>query len=224
MNILELLQTVKAIIHTFIRFLPLGFYSFAYLLAALFKDKRGAILLLGLVLNDVAGYSYKNYFNSVPNENCSIFGKKTDGTSLGFLPNSHTEIVAFVTAYIYSNMWDEYKFDLIPFVFLALLLLLTIYSRISIGCKNMKDVIFNLITGALLGMLFYYFTGKRYSEAKKGLFEKETCDLGYNNYRCNEIRDGTVILKGSEKRKGKGKDPKEDEKEDKSYDNYYDNE
>ena len=48
MNILELLQIVKAIIHTFVRFLPLGFYSFAYLLAALFKDKRGAILLLGL--------------------------------------------------------------------------------------------------------------------------------------------------------------------------------
>jgi hypothetical protein len=94
-------------------------------------------------------------------------------------------------------MWAEYKFDFIPFIFLALLLLLTIYSRISIGCKTTNDIVFNVITGALLGMLFYYFTGKYYSSAKKGRLEREVCDLGYNNYRCNEIQDGTVILKNT---------------------------
>ena len=32
---------------------------------------------------------------------------------------------------------------------------------------------------------------------EKGILEKETCDLGYDNYRCDEIKDGTVIIKHS---------------------------
>ena len=36
---------------------------------------------------------------------------------------------------------------------------------------------------------------------KRGIAEKETCDFGYNNYRCAEIKDGTVILKGKKIKK-----------------------
>ena len=218
MNIISLLQTFKAIVHTFVRFLPLGMYSFSYFLAALYKDKRGAILLLGLLVNDVIGFLYKHYFNYIPNDNCAIFGRKNDGSALGFLPNAHVEVVAFLLAYVYSNMWDEYKFDLIPFVFMAALLGVTAWSRVTIGCSKVKDVIFNVVVGLVIGMLFYYFTGKYYNEAKKGLFEKETCDLGYNNYKCNEIKDGTVILKQPEDTRPKT----DDEKKDEAYQGWYD--
>ena len=36
---------------------------------------------------------------------------------------------------------------------------------------------------------------KLLTQAEKGQLEKETCDLGYDNYRCDEIKDGTVIIK-----------------------------
>ena len=196
MNIIELLVQFKAILHTFIRILPLGLYSFAYLLSAIFKDTRGGLILLGLIVNDIIGYLYKSYFNFIPNDNCAIFGNTAQNETLGFLPNAHEEVIAFFSAFIFSNMWDEYKFDLIPFIFLIILCLLTAWSRVSIGCSTMRDVLFNFITGMILGIVYYYFVGPYYMKEKRGIAEKETCDFGYNNYRCAEIKDGTVILKG----------------------------
>ena len=159
MNIIELLVQFKAILHTFIRILPLGLYSFAYLLSAIFKDTRGGLILLGLIVNDIIGYLYKSYFNFIPNDNCAIFGNTAQNETLGFLPNAHEEVIAFFSAFIFSNMWDEYKFDLIPFIFLIILCLLTAWSRVSIGCSTMRDVLFNFITGMILGIVYYYFVG-----------------------------------------------------------------
>lgn len=201
MNIIELLVQFKAILHTFIRILPLGLYSFAYLLSAIFKDTRGGLILLGLIVNDIIGYLYKSYFNFIPNDNCAIFGNTAQNETLGFLPNAHEEVIAFFSAFIFSNMWDEYKFDLIPFIFLIILCLLTAWSRVSIGCSIMRDVLFNFITGMILGIVYYYFVGPYYMKEKRGIAEKETCDFGYNNYRCAEIKDGTVILKGKKIKK-----------------------
>ena len=201
MNIIELLVQFKAILHTFIRILPLGLYSFAYLLSAIFKDTRGGLILLGLIVNDIIGYLYKSYFNFIPNDNCAIFGNTAQNETLGFLPNAHEEVIAFFSAFIFSNMWDEYKFDLIPFIFLIILCLLTAWSRVSIGCSTMRDVLFNFITGMILGIVYYYFVGPYYMKEKRGIAEKETCDFGYNKYRCAEIKDGTVILKGKKIKK-----------------------
>lgn len=201
MNIIELLIQFKAILHTFVRILPLGLYSFAYLLSAVFKDARGGLILLGLIINDIVGYLYKTYFNFIPNDNCAIFGNMGKGETLGFLPNAHEEVIAFFTAFIFSNMWDEFTFDLIPFVFLIILCLLTGWSRVSIGCSKMKDVLFHFVTGMILGIVYYFFVGSYYMKEKRGKLEKETCDFGYDNYRCAEIKDGTVILKGKKMKK-----------------------
>ena len=59
-------------------------------------------------------------------------------------------------------------------------------------------IIFNLIIGIIWGMVFYYFVKEYYLNAEKGIIEKETCELGYNNYKCAEIKNGTVILKENE--------------------------
>ena len=50
------------LIHTLIRFLPLGIYSFTYFLT-IYKDLRSAILLLGLIINDLMGYIFNKYFS-----------------------------------------------------------------------------------------------------------------------------------------------------------------
>ena len=202
MNIIELLIQFKAILHTFVRILPLGLYSFAYLLSAVFKDARGGLILLGLIINDIVGYLYKTYFNFIPNDKCAIFGNMGQNETLGFLPNAHEEVIAFFTAFIFSNMWDEFTFDLIPFVFLIILCLLTGWSRVSIGCSKMKDVLFHFVTGMIIGIVYYFFVVSYFMKEKRGKLEKETCDFGYDNYRCAEIKDGTVILKGKKVKKG----------------------
>ena len=78
MNFIEMLNFVIGLLHTFVRFLPLGLYFFTYLASALYKDLRAAYLLIGLVLNDLIGYIYKKYAKIVPNAACAIFGKVSD--------------------------------------------------------------------------------------------------------------------------------------------------
>ena len=110
-------------------------------------------------------------------------------------------------------MWHKYKFDLIPFVSLFFMLLLTGWSRVSIGCKQFQDVIFNIIVGAMIGMLYYYFIRRHYMKAEeeaKGT-DKTVCDLGYDNYKCSEIRDGTVIMRDPEEKKKTREIPESDE-------------
>mgnify|MGYP006087578659 CR=1 FL=1 len=213
------------IVHSLIKFLPLGLYFFAYLSAALFKDIRSALLLIGLIFNDIIGYLYKKYNKGTNNPNCNIFTSgppvQTSSTSENnyygeFLQNPHTEIISFVSSFFYSDMFYKQKLDVIPFTFLIILLLLTIWSRMALKCKTkFSEVILNIIFGALRGIVFYYFIRKYYVEAEKGVLEKETCDLGFNNYRCDEIKNGTVIIKesNSKQNQGDGND-EEDEDED----------
>ena len=94
-------------------------------------------------------------------------------------------------------MYYKGKIDSIPFIFITAMLLLTIWSRVTIGCKKIKDVAFNIIFGFVRGVIFYYIIYEYYKEAEKGIHEKETCELGLDNYRCDEIKDGTVIIKHS---------------------------
>ena len=124
-------------IHTLVRFLPLGLYFFTYFSAALFKDMKSAILLVGLILNDIVGYLYKKYNKYRPRAACATF-VGPENREPGFLPNPHTEIISFISSFFFSDMFLKKKLDTIPFTFIMAMLLLTIWSRITIGCKTLK--------------------------------------------------------------------------------------
>ena len=211
-NVVNILSFLIGIIHTFVRFLPLGLYFFVYLASALYKDLRAAYLFIGLVINDLIGYLYKKYTKFRPNGACAIFSKIDDKSEPGFLPNPHTEIISFVSSFFFTDMFYKGGIDAVPFTFLLFMLFVTVWSRISIGCKKMKDVLFNLIFGAIRGILFYMIISKYYLEAQKGVVEKETCELGFDNYRCDEIKNGTVIIKeGSNREENEQNDSEEEE-------------
>lgn len=225
MNPSEMLQIIISLVHTFIRFLPLSLYSFTYLSIALYKDLRSAVLLLGLILNDIVGMIYNKYRpDPKPAASCAIFQKKEDNT-LGFVPNSHVEIVSFVGSVFISDMRSKGKIDIIPFWFLIALLVITIWSRINIGCEDLKMSMFNVIFGAIRGIIFYFFFSKYYKSAEKDALEKETCDLGYKDYKCDTIKNGVVIVKDTNINEKKGSDDNDNDdndKEDEVFQQYYD--
>jgi hypothetical protein len=183
------------LIHILVKFIPIGIYFFAYLSSTLYKDIRSALLLIGLIINELIGYLYKKYTKYVPKDECHIFDKGSKNYKLDFLQNSHTEIIAFVSTFFFSDMYHKQKLNIIPFTSLLILVFLTIWSRLSIKCEENKDVIFNLVIGIIWGALFYYFVKEYYLSAERGIIEKNTCDLGYDNYKCSEIKNGTVIMK-----------------------------
>ena len=198
----EGVNVFKDLLNTFVRIMPLGLYFFTYFSLTLFRDLRAGVLLLGLILNELFGYIYKKYGKLTPNIECSIFCNDKLDKAFSFINNTHIEIICFVAAFFISDMWYKDNMDWFKFNFLLFMIIVTIWSRMSIGCQNdLQLVIFNVLFGLILGGLYYYFFSDYYKSTEKGLLEKETCDLGYSNYKCETIKDGTVIVKHPYKNK-----------------------
>ena len=217
-NAIAMVSILKSLVHTFVRFLPLGLYSFTYFSIALYKDLRSAILLLGLILNDIIGMLFNKYSKIKPPATCAIFKRpvalneskdKSTYRQLGILPNPHTEIMGFVTAFFFSDMTAKGTFDMIPGWFLIILTIVTGWSRMAIQCKEFNDVIFNVLRGAIIGILFFYFFKDYYKNAEEGVLEREKCDMGYKNYKCDTIQDGVVIVKKTNSKLGEEKNTEE---------------
>lgn len=190
------LDTFQALLNTVVRILPLGVYFFTYFSLTIYKDLKVGILLLGLIFNELIGYAFKKYSGKIFNDACSIFGAVEGQGNLAFMNNEHIEIIAFVGSFFLFDMLQKDKMEWFRFNFLIFLLIITIWSRMSIGCINgLEEVVFNVFMGFVLGGLFYYFFSDKYREYEKGVFERETCDLGYSNYKCETIKNGTVIVK-----------------------------
>ena len=196
MNILEFFEIIKGILHTFVRIIPLGLYFFTYFASTLYGDTRAGVLLLGILLNDIIGYIFKKYSKMVFNDSCAIFGSY-ENQNLNFLPNHHTEVVAFIFAFFSFDMYRK-GMNWLRFSFLFFMLLVTAWSRMSINCEgDFNTVIFNLIFGVTVGSLYYYFMSNVYDNLKenKPILENKACDKKYGNYTCETIKNGNVIVK-----------------------------
>ena len=95
--------------------MPFGIYFFVYFSIIIFKDLRAALILLGLILNDVLNYIYKRYYKVVDNMNCSIISKP-DGTPAPPLPTSHTQYLSFLLLRVSSNIYKSDK-NIISIIF-----------------------------------------------------------------------------------------------------------
>lgn len=199
MDVVESVDIAKGLIHTFVRFLPLGLYFFTYFSSTLFKDRRTIILLLGLIFNDLIGVVYQKYSGILPNDACALFGD-ADGNALNFLPNSHIEIMSFITSFFYSEMWlkGTMQGHWFKFNFLLFMMILTIWSRINIGCEtNYQRMIFDILFGVIRGSLFYYLFSSYYKDTSKSPVEQNVCETNVSGYKCETIQDGNVIIKDS---------------------------
>ena len=65
------------------------------------------------------------------------------------------------------------------------------------------------------------FFSDYYIRTEKGVLEKESCDLGYKNYKCDTIQDGVVIVKKMPNQEKDRKNNDEDE-DGSSLNSYYD--
>ena len=150
--------------------------------------------------------------NTVKNKECVLFGNDEMDKAFGFINNTHIEIICFVAAFFVSDMWYKEQMNWFMFNFLLAMIIITIWSRMSVGCLNdLTSVIFNVLFGFILGGLFYYFFSDTYSASERGQLERETCDLGYSDYKCETIKDGTVIVKHPYKNEAADEDDNEDD-------------
>jgi membrane-associated phospholipid phosphatase len=145
----------KAVINTFVRLVPLGLYFGTLLMGILFTDIRAFVLLIGYLLNDVISYGFRQIYQTVDLVNCAIVQSPTNFYTM---PSSHTQTVAFTLAYFFMDMYQKQNFNVVNFIFLGFMLLVTMWSRINIGCEAIIDSIFAVVIGVTIGAVYYRLT------------------------------------------------------------------
>jgi membrane-associated phospholipid phosphatase len=145
----------KAALNTFIRLVPIGLYFGTLIMGILFSDIRAFVLFIGYLLNDIISFGFRQLFQTVDIPNCAIVQSNRNFYTL---PSSHTQTIAFTLAYFFTDMYMKQNFDVVNFIFLGFLLLVTMWSRINVGCESLVDGIFATILGILIGVAFYRLT------------------------------------------------------------------
>lgn len=144
------------IIHTIIRLSPIGAYFGTVISSLMFKDTRGTLLFIGLMVNELISLGYRLAFKVPNNPNCGI-AKLDIGSDSGepfVLPAPISQTMGFFVAFILMDMYyNEFKSG--QFFLSIILLGATIWSRSAVGCKSIMDASFTTLVGLLLGMGYY---------------------------------------------------------------------
>lgn len=144
------------IIHTLVRLNPIGIYFGSIISSLMFKDTRGTLLFIGLMINEFISLGYRLAFNVPNNPNCGIAKLNiTSETSQPFvLPSPITQTIGFFTAFILMDMYyDEFKS--VSFLLSIILLGVTMWSRSAVECKTIVDGTFTTLVGLLLGIGYF---------------------------------------------------------------------
>ena len=148
----NVLNIVKASINTLVRILPIGLYIGSALIALGFGDLKALLLLCGLILNDLISLSYQSAFRVIRNPQCAFLKSNNDST---FMLSPHTQFIGFALAFMLRNLY--YNDDYFPYkaLGLSLILLITIWSRVNIGCMKLPDSLYTAMIGMFLGYVYF---------------------------------------------------------------------
>ncbi len=145
----------KVIVNTIVKLIPLGFYFGTLIMGILFTDIRAFILFMGYVINELISLGFRHIFQTVDNPTCAV---AESARNFFTLPSSHTQTVSFTLAFFLTEMYTKNAFNPVNFVFLAAILLVTMWSRINVGCEDVVDAIYAATIGVLIGTAYYRLT------------------------------------------------------------------
>lgn len=150
---LSLIDIIKIFINTFVRLIPIGLYSGSAMSAVVFSDFRAVLLFIGFLGNELISLGYRMILRGVTNPQCALL-YSTD-TEPFVLPSPITQSVGFFMGFFYMDMYYQNQFNPLKFFSLLALQVITIYSRINVGCKTLLDAIYCTFIGILIGVVYY---------------------------------------------------------------------
>ena len=153
-KLLTIFNILPVFLHTFVKIMPIGLYLASLLESMLFNDIRGFFIFLGLFINDLINIGYNYVMKPKPNPDCAVI-RNLYTDDFFTLSTPHTQYISFVTSFIMASMYFKKYFFYSTFALFLGMIILTVWSRISIGCENMLDAGFNLVFGAFRGIVYY---------------------------------------------------------------------
>ena len=150
---LSVIDIFKIFINTFTRLEPIALYSGAAMAGTVFQDFRATLLFCGFLVNELLGLGYKMVLNGVSNPQCALLYSES-GTPF-VLPSPISQTVGFFAGFFYMDMYFNNTYNASTFFVLTFMMIITIYSRINVGCKTLLDSIYCYLIGNLLGVVYY---------------------------------------------------------------------
>jgi hypothetical protein len=147
------IDAIKIFINTVVRIIPVGLYAGSAMSGIVFNDFRGLLLFGGFLANELIGLGYKMVLKGVSNPQCALLYSE-QGTPF-VLPSPISQTVGFFCGFFYMDMYYNNTFNAFKFFILTILLLITMYSRINVGCKTLLDAIYCALIGMLTGVIYY---------------------------------------------------------------------
>lgn len=150
---LSIIDVIKIFINTMVRLAPLGLYTGSAMSGAVFQDFRGVLLFCGFLGNELIALGYKMVLRGTTNPQCAL--TYSEGGVPFVLPSPISQTVGMFAGFFFMDMYYNNKFNPMQFFLLTSLLLLTIYSRMNVGCKTLLDAIYCSLIGLLIGIIYY---------------------------------------------------------------------
>ena len=141
-----------SILNTFVRLLPISFYTGSVISSLVFDDFRATLLFIGFLTNELISYAFNYVKSGTTKKECALLA---DENNYYALPSSITQTVGFFFGFIMANTYYENNFKSMKFIVLSSLLALTIFSRINVGCENLVSSLILACIGAGFGMIYY---------------------------------------------------------------------
>ena len=150
---LSFVDTFKIFINTLVRIVPIGLYTGSAMSGVVFQDFRGILLFCGFLGNELLGLGYRIVLHGVSNPQCALLYSQS-GTPF-VLPSPITQTVGFFAGFFFMDMYYRSMFSAMEFFILTFLMLITIFSRMNVGCKTLLDAVYCTLIGLLFGVVFY---------------------------------------------------------------------
>ena len=172
-------DSFKLIINTLVRILPIGLYAGSAMSGTVFQDFRGILLFIGFLGNELLALGYKMALHGVNNPQCAI--TYSEGGTPFVLPSPISQTVGFFAGFYFMDMYYNSVFNPLQFFVFTGLLMITIYSRLNIGCKTLLDGIYCAMIGLLIGVVYYNLI-KDYYKADFLKSEIQAANVDINNF------------------------------------------
>ena len=150
---LTIVDTLKIFINTLVRIVPVGLYAGSAMSGVVFQDFRGILLFCGFLTNELLGLGYRMVLHGVTNPQCALM--YSEGGTPFVLPSPITQTVGFFAGFFFMDMYYNETFSAMEFFILTLLMFITIFSRMNVGCKTLLDAVYCTLIGLLFGVVFY---------------------------------------------------------------------
>jgi len=150
---LSLIDVIKILVNTLVRLEPIGLYAGSAMSAVVFSDFRAVLLFIGFLGNELISLGYRMVLKGGMNPQCAFLYSSDNEPFI--LPSPISQTIGFFAGFFFMDMYYQNQFSMLKCFSLLVLIIVTIYSRINVGCKTLIDALYCMFIGLLIGVVYY---------------------------------------------------------------------